>query len=711
MKHLRSFIFVLATVALAPVGAAAPLDHNVMPAPAAFKAGDGRLPLRTDLRVALAGHRDVRLVAALARALRRLEQRTALGFPRTPGGAYAFVDDAASAQLVIACRRAAAEFPQLGEDESYALAITPERAHLRAETVLGALRGLETLLQLLRADASGWYLPAATITDAPRFPWRGVLLDPARHWLPPEVIKRTLDAMAVVKLNVLHLHLTDDQGFRIASKRHPRLHELGSSGDYYTQEQMRELIGYAAARGIRIVPEFDVPGHSTSWVVAYPEIASATGPFTITRVFGGAQQVLDPSNEKTYAVLDDFLGEMAGLFPDAYLHIGGDEVGDRHWKNNPRIQAFIAERGLHDKEGLQAHFNRRLHAILAKHGRKLVGWDEIVHPELPRDCVVQSWRGQAGLAAAARAGYAVLLSNGFYLDYMLSAREYYANEPLPAGAGLTPDEQRRVVGGEACMWGEWVSEESVESRLWPVTAAIAERLWSPREITDVADMYRRLEIVSRRLEEAGAAHLKNCDAMLRRLAGEALRAEQFETLRDLLALVQAAAPSGRVKAHAGTTQFTPLTRLADSLPTESTAARVFGGKVSDFVFHQRTADPQSATALANQLARWSRLAQAVAAIAPGSPLLADVTVAARATADATRIAGEALEFIRRGGTPAEDWRASQLRALAAYHEENSAGLDFPLLTSAKWLVAAAAAAPRKLSAGEWQPTVEQLARP
>src|SRR5581483_10958120 len=265
----------------------------------------------------------------------------------------------------------------------------------------------------------------------------------------------------VVKLNVLHLHLTDDQGFRVESRKFPRLQELGSDGHYYTQAQLRELVAYAAARGIRIVPEFDVPGHATSWVVGYPEFASAPGPYTVPHRFGVLDAVLDPTNEGVYALLDGFYGEMTEIFPDAYFHIGGDENNGKQWSANPKIQAFIAAHQLKDNAGLHAYFNTRLSRILAQHGKKLIGWDEILHPDLPTTSVVHSWRGAASLADAAHRGFPALLSNGYYLDHADPAAKHYAVDPLPADTKLTAAEQARVLGGEACMWAEWVTAETI----------------------------------------------------------------------------------------------------------------------------------------------------------------------------------------------------------------------------------------------------------
>ena len=286
--------------------------------------------------------------------------------------------------------------------------------------------------------------------------------------------------MAAVKLNVLHLHLSDDEGFRVESKRFPKLHEMGSDGLYYTQADIRTLVDYARDRGIRVVPEFDMPAHSRSWFVGYPELASTPGTYKIEP--GGVYTVIDPTQDRTYKFLDKFIAEMAKLFPDAYFHIGGDEVNGKPWDNNPKIQAFMHSHGMKNNQDLQAYFNQRLQKILSKHHKIMVGWDEILRPDLPKNIVVQSWRGQESLATAAQQGYSGLLSFGYYLDLMWPASRHYAVDPMSgAASSLTPEQKNRILGGEACMWGEWISPENVDSRIWPRTAAIAERLWSPQD--------------------------------------------------------------------------------------------------------------------------------------------------------------------------------------------------------------------------------------
>jgi hexosaminidase len=488
-------------------------------------------------------------------------------------------EDAALFLFEIACEDQGEEVQSLREDESYALRVSPSRIDLSAPTAVGVLRGLETLLQLVEKDEKGFYMPSVRIQDKPRFPWRGLLIDACRHWMPMEVIKRNLDGMAAVKLNVLHWHLSEDQGFRVECLSFPRLYEMGSDGDYYTQEQVQEVIEYARDRGIRVVPEFDMPGHTTSWFVGYPELASSPGPFVIERRWGVHDPCMDPTQEETYAFLDTFIEEMAGLFPDAYFHIGGDEVSGKLWNSNPDIIAFKKEQGMKDNHDLQANFNKRILAIIQKHGKKMLGWDEIFHPDLPKDVVVHSWRGPKSLAEAARQGYMGILSNGYYLDHILSAAQHYGVEPLSGDAAdLSEEEKTRILGGEACMWAEFVTPETIDSRIWPRAAAVAERFWSPQNVTDVDSMYRRLEVLNWYLDSVGLQHNANYSLMLQRLTGE----QPIDSLKVLADIVEPV----RYYTRPGTreyTQMTPLIRLVDAAHPESHQARKFRDMVDEYL--------------------------------------------------------------------------------------------------------------------------------
>jgi len=648
---------------------------------------------------AIQGHSDDRLFAGLSRALRRLENRTGLEFAR----GLASIPGAAN--LVIQCGGAGrgAAVASLEEDESYTLEVSERQVVINAPTVVGALRGLETFLQLLSGDAGGYFIPEARIRDNPRFPWRGLLIDVGRHWQPVEAIKRNLDGMAVVKLNVLHLHLTEDQGFRIESKAFPRLHGMGSDGLYYTQEEIRALIAYARARGIRIVPEFDIPGHSTAWFAGYPELASAPGPYQIERRFGIHDAAMDPTREEIYKFLDKFLGEMAALFPDAYMHIGGDEVTGKHWRLNPQIQAFIAKNNLQDKHGLQAYFNGRISKILQKHGKRMVGWDEILHPQLPKDIVVQSWRGQKSLAEGARQGYAGILSNGFYLDHLAPAEQHYLVDPVSPDSGLSEAEAARVLGGEACMWGEYVGTENIDSRIWPRLAAIAERLWSPRETRDVEDMYRRLDTLAVQLEEVGLTHRTYSGKMLRRLAG-GVRVEPLETL--IATLTPKFFGRDRVRLI---TQMTPLTRLVDTAAPDSRVAREFTAAVAALLddaprFESRRERVRSS------LDEWRDAHASVRVLADRSPIMRDAEPLAGDLSEMSAAGMEALQYLSAGVAPPLLWREEKL-ALLDRVAKTPREVDFAVLPSLRRLVFAAAELPqlKSLTAADWKANVLRLA--
>jgi hexosaminidase len=542
------------------------------------------------------------------------------------------------------------------EDESYTLKVEPGTVSLDAKTDIGVLRGLETLLQLLSADEKGYYFPCATISDMPRFTWRGLLIDVGRHFHPVDVIKRNLDAMAAVKMNVLHLHLTEDQGFRVESKVFPKLHELGSDGMFFTQVQIRDLVEYAADRGIRVMPEFDLPGHSTSWFVAYPEFASAPGPYAIERNFGVFAPAFNPADERIYPFLDAFFKEMAGLFPDPYLHIGGDEVEGHQWDANPAIQAFKKKRGLPDNNALQAYFNGRLLKILTKHGKKMVGWDEIFQPSLPKDIVIHSWRGAKSLVEAAQKGYQAILSNGYYIDLCQPAEMHYLNDPLPADSPLDDGQKTLILGGEATMWSEIVTPETIDSRIWPRTAAIAERLWSPASVRNVDDMYRRLGPMSIALEEFGLLHLKNADMLLRRLAGGPL-------IKPLKVLAEIVEPLKGYERHeqAKYTSLSPFTRFVDACAPESMPARRFKTGVDTFLAGR---DPVIAEELRTAMSAWRDNHSLVLPFLAASPALREVEPLSLSLARACEIGLEALGHLAKVEAQPASWVQEKNAVLA-----------------------------------------------
>jgi hexosaminidase len=310
----------------------------------------------------------------------------------------------ANATLLVRAEHASKPIQDVSEDEGYTLDVSASGAKLTAPNPLGIMHGLQTFLQLVEVSPGGFAASAVHIEDSPRFSWRGLTIDVSRHFISVDTLKRNMDGMAAVKMNVLHLHLSDDQGFRIASRQFPKLVEMGWDGQYYTKAQIRDLIAYAIDRGVRVVPEFDMPGHSTSWFVGYPELASAQGPYQIERRWGIFDPAMDPSREQTYKFLDKFIGEMTDLFPDHYFHIGGDEVNGKQWDANPKIREFIRVHNLKSNQELQEYFTLRVQKIVSRHHKIMVGWDEILAPGMPKDSVIQSWRGQDSLAAAGEAG-------------------------------------------------------------------------------------------------------------------------------------------------------------------------------------------------------------------------------------------------------------------------------------------------------------------
>ena len=539
----RSFALLIAARAF---GALMPMPVSVVP-------GEGRLAIDATFAVETRGFSDARLQAALRRLTVRIARQTGI---EIRGG---------KPVLALECGGPAPDYPQLGEDESYQLDVTTDGASIHAATVTGAMRGMETFAEWIDRGPGGFEARAVHIEDRPRFPWRGLMMDVSRHWMPAAVVLRNLDAMAAVKLNVFHWHLSDDQGFRIESKRFPKLHGEGSDGHFYTQDEARRVVEYARDRGIRVVPEFDIPGHTTSWFAGYPEFAAAPGPYLIERKWGIFHPVMDPSREETYAFLETFLGEMSALFPDRYFHIGGDEVEPTVWNQSRGIQDWARQHGLNGPRAIQSYFNQRVQKILATHGKTMIGWDEIFDSALDREAVIQSWRGQRSLADAARAGYRGILSFGYYLDHLKPASFHYGVDPI--APDLSGEDKSRILGGEACMWAEYVDAETVDSRIWPRTAAIAERLWSPAGVADADSMYERLAAVSRMLAWVGLEHRSNYQPMLDRIAGD--RADALRVLADAC---EALGIEGRRSARKYTS-LVDLNHFVDAVRPESESIR------------------------------------------------------------------------------------------------------------------------------------------
>ena len=615
---------------------------NVMPVPQKVELGTGKFALSADFTVRVAGNPDNRIYSHSSRFLYRLSNRTGLFFSQ--GYVTAATKQSARELIINVNRPGEVKF---GEDESYELEISASNILLSATTDLGAIHGLETLLQTLTADENQYYFPACKIIDEPRFPWRGLMIDVARHFQPVDVIKRNIDGLAAVKMNVLHLHLSDDQGFRVESKLDPKLTLNGSDGNFYTQEQIKDIVKYADGRGIRVYPEFDVPGHATAILTAYPEYASKNETYEIERNAGIFDPTLDPSNPQTYEFLNNLFAEMAALFKDDYFHIGGDENEGKHWDESEDIQRFMKKNKLGSNHDLQAYFNKKLLENFAKLDKKMIGWDEIMHDDLPKTAIIQSWRGLDAMESAAKNGYKTMLSNGFYIDLMHSADSHYLIEPLPDSLDLTAEERNNIIGGEATMWSELVTPNTIDSKIWPRTGVFAERLWSDKNIRDVDDMYRRMGILSLHLERLGLQHLSSRDLILRNIANQ----NEIKPLQVLAGVCQPL--QGYTRNPQGTMykSYAPFLLFADACIADPPDAYRFNKMIESFLDGSR----DNLKDINNYLSLWEANNDLFVEIAQDAPALNEIAELSANLSDLGSVGKEALSFILEGKTPDTVW--------------------------------------------------------
>ena len=513
----------------------------------------------------------------------------------------------------------AAQPPHDG-DESYTLVLDATGAHLRAANRFGLQWALRALLQCL----SGPALQAVAINDAPRFPWRGVMLDPARRFLPLPSVLAVLEGMAALRLNVLHLHLSDDQGFRLASSRLPM---LATPNAHYTRDEIHRLVSAAAELGIRVVPELDMPGHCQSWLVGYPELGPMGQQWELRKPFGIGRGSLDPTRERTYEFVTELLTEVCELFPDEYVHVGGDEVHPKAWADQPQILAFMREQGLPDERELQHYFTVRVCAILEKLGRRAIAWDEVLGHPLPANLTVQAWRGVAARDLALASGCDVLFSSPYYLDLFYSSEAHYGLDPggpapdllrwedaLPKTPGFAPVRRTlegfnrwtrqaasaspspsasvarsapatgRLLGGEACLWGELVDAPVLPQRLFSRLPAIAERFWTQAQACDASDLNARVAALLPSVFAAAGAQADPLAVLLSRNP----QAAWLQSVRALLDCLEplkwyarllgddALASRAMGEPDPPTRPYetsTPVDRLVDVLPPESLRAR------------------------------------------------------------------------------------------------------------------------------------------
>mgnify|MGYP003386804199 FL=1 len=381
------------------------------------------------------------------------------------------------------------------------------------------------------------------------------------------------------------------------------MHLLASDGEYYTQNQIKDVVKYAAYLGIRVIPEIDVPGHASALLTAYPELGSkADYSYKIERFAGVFNPTLNPTNDKTYEFLKNLFTEITPLFPDEYFHIGGDENAGKHWTENKNITAFKKKHQLKTNHDLQTYFNIRLEKILNNLNKKLMGWDEIMTPTMPTTAVIHSWRGkneglkESSLIEASKRGYQSVLSNGYYIDRMLSVKHHYSVDPI-GDAKLTKEEQARILGGEATMWSELVTPLTIDSRIWPRTAAIAERFWSSKSVTNIKNMQKRLKVVNFQLEELGLTHLKNKAVVLRNIS-------QYQDISSLIVLSNICEPLKIYSRNKGGTEyksFSPFTLFADACTADASDAISFNEHVISYL---KTANKTSKQKIISFLTKW-----------------------------------------------------------------------------------------------------------
>jgi len=680
-KNPPSLIILIALAALAmttPVQAVPQAPSAFLPVPRASQITASKNALPQSFRIEWRGHRS----PLLTRAAERFEQSWTRRLQTVPS-------PGPRARLIIECRSDDPQYLNPNQKEAYNLTLKDGQVHLVADGPAGVLYGLASLRQAVIDGPAGPHLTLGTIQDAPRFVWRGIMIDVARHFMSPDSLKRQIDAMEQVKLNVLHLHLSDNEGFRVESRLYPKLHEVGAHGQYYSQAQIRELVAYARDRGIRIVPEFDVPGHTLAILNAYPELAS--GPTAGANYISAMNSALNPTIPETYAFLDGLFSEMAGLFPDPYFHVGGDEVTGEHWAKNPQIQAFMATKGLKSKVELEGYFHDQLAAQLRRRGKIVIGWEEIGRVETGKDTVIQAWRGSGSMAKATALGHPVIVSAGYYLDLLEPAiSAYRVDTQDPAASGLDPEQaatvrkhpifgprlademvknpdlklteaqKALVLGGEAALWSELVTDEILDQRLWPRAAAVAERLWSPAEVRDEADLYRRLFIAQEGLRRSGLKDETHRAAMIANLAPNGT--DTVSGFLNLVAPLRNHAHNHVLRGLLTFKAFPPqdFKGLADIAAPDSLEVTRFDRAVDRLL----AGDVTSAQSLRDQLQSWKAIASGFSALAASNTALAEASPIAADIQDLSQIGLEALSAIETNTPSAADWTQRGEAALA-----------------------------------------------
>jgi hexosaminidase len=511
---------------------------TLIPKPVIYQPGSGKFVIQPETPILVSGE-----FMPAAQILRKM-LAPATGYPLN-------VDIASQEKAKADSIRLANAEPSMNiPREGYELVISEKGIVLHASDLAGAFNGVQTLRQLLPEEIENrtiardveWSLPATRIVDYPRFSWRGLHLDVGRHFFPVEFIKRYIDLLALHKMNTFHWHLTEDQGWRIEIKKYPRLTEVGAwraatplpanretldgvpYGGFYTQDEVREVVAFAASRGVTIVPEIEMPGHSTAALASYPHLGCTGGPYQVRTWWGIEDDVYCAGNDQVFEFLEDVLGEVLDLFPSPFIHIGGDECPKVRWKECPKCQQRIQAEGLKDEDELQSYFIRRIERFLDTQGRRLIGWDEILEGGLAPGATVMSWRGIEGGIQAAQAGHDVVMSpySHCYFDYhqsentegeppaiggFLPLEMVYTYEPVPDA--LDGEQAKHVLGAQGNVWTEFIpTSELVEYMTYPRATALAEVTWSSPDGRDFAEFSQRLVPFLHRLDRLGVNYRK-----------------------------------------------------------------------------------------------------------------------------------------------------------------------------------------------------------
>ena len=441
------------------------------------------------------------------------------------------------------------KFIKAPENEGhYSLEVTPASVRIDGDSYAGTFYGIQTLIQLIPVDKqSVLAIPAVTVDDQPRFQYRGLMLDAGRHMFPVSFVKKYIDFLALHKMNYFHWHLTEDQGWRIEIKKHPELMSVGAYrngtiigrypgtgntntkyGGYYSQEEVKDIVRYAADRYVTVIPEIEMPGHAQAALATYPELGCTGGPYEVAQVWGVSKEVFCAGNEKTFQFLQDVIDEVVELFPAKYLHIGGDECPKDRWKTCPKCQQRMKENNLKDEHQLQSYFVQRMEKYINAKGKTIIGWDEILEGGLAPNAIVMSWRGEEGGIEAAGLKHQVIMTPSpyVYLDYSqhkkedsltiggyISLARIYNYEPVPKQ--LTAEQAKYILGGQANLWSEYISNpKKMEYMLFPRATALSEVLWSPKEKKDWNRFEKKLPSQLKRYDRLGINYSKTYETAL-----------------------------------------------------------------------------------------------------------------------------------------------------------------------------------------------------